>query len=88
MPVENHKLEITKNTEKSGGWLAEHTKFIGDGSSGTTRVASAWTTAAAAKKWCATRIGRSRLTWKTDGSAKPTHFAATQSMRVTSNGDS
>lgn len=85
MPIENHKLEIVKNQEKSGGWLAEHTRFIGDGTSGTSKVASAWTTAAAAKKWCAQRIGRSRLSWTTDGSDKPLHFKATHSNRVSAN---
>lgn len=63
MAVKNHIFEVKKNTEKSGAWLATQVSFIGDGTDGRSLVAQAWTTQAAAKRWCAQQVGRSRLPW-------------------------
>ncbi len=70
----DYHFTLRKNVAlKSAGWLA-----IAKNNLDQTTDCEAFTTASAGKKWCAQKVGRSRLTWedsahdiKTD---KPTTF--------------
>lgn len=59
----HYYINVAKNTEKGGAWLAS---FVAKDREGkiVNQGASAWTTSAKAKKWCASQVGRSRLTWE------------------------
>jgi hypothetical protein len=72
-------MTIKKNPEKSGAWLAKNQWYIGDGTNGQGVTYSAWTTQAAAKRWCASEVGRSRLTWK---DVSETELTATHSEKI------
>jgi len=77
----NNVLEIKKNPEKSGAWLASHKSYDGADMDNTTdkQVFSAWTTQAAAKRWAAAQVGRSRLTWT---EVSDTNLKATISEKI------
>jgi hypothetical protein len=79
MAVKASSLAIKKNPEKSGAWLAKHQWYIGDGTTGRGETYSAWTTLAAAKRWAAAQVGRSRLTWK---EISETELTATHSEKA------
>jgi hypothetical protein len=76
MAVKVSNLTVSKNLEKSGAWLAAHSWEI-DGEPGS--AASAWTTQAAAKRWAANQVGRSRLAWNEITS---TELSATHSEKI------
>jgi hypothetical protein len=59
----HYYLKVAKNTEKGGAWLASYTAKDREGAV-IKEGASAWTTSAKAKKWCASQVGRSRLNWE------------------------
>lgn len=66
-PIENdkkrhYKFAIIKNQEKGGSWLAHYTVTNREGSLVETG-AEAFSSSAPAKRWSATLVGRSRLTW-------------------------
>ena len=81
---------ITKNTEKQGAWLLEiHRPVRPRQVNGNLQVAlediegshiaSAWTTLVAAKRAAAHHVGRSRLTWITEGD---TNLVASLDIKV------
>lgn len=76
----NHTITVRKNPEKGGAWLATHTQECDVDTAACIPDSSAWTTAAAAKRWGAAKVGRARLTWAvlsaTDDN-KPTAFRCT-----------
>jgi hypothetical protein len=66
-PIENdkkrhYKFAIIKNQEKGGSWLAQYTVTNREGFMVETG-AEAFSSSAPAKRWSATLVGRSRLTW-------------------------
>lgn len=79
MAVKNTSFTVAKNPEKQGAWLATYSFYIGDGTGERGVATTAWTTQAAAKRWSAQQIGRTRLTWTEAGE---NHFKASQSIKV------
>jgi len=57
-----YKFSIVKNQEKGGSWLAHYTVTNREGSLVETG-AEAFSSSAPAKRWSASLVGRSRLTW-------------------------
>lgn len=66
-PINNDKkshyaFTIDKNEEKGGSWLATYTVTNREGSI-KTMAAEAFSNAGAAKRWCASSVGRKSVRW-------------------------
>lgn len=66
-PIENdkthhYKFSIEKNQDKGGSWLASYSVTNRMGSLVKLGV-EAFSSSAPAKRWCASKVGRSRLGW-------------------------
>lgn len=77
MAKKNYELHAEKNPVPQGAWLAWHVvPDAEEGSMDANKVYAAFTTAAAAKRYLAAVVGRSRITW-TDVNGDKTVFTAT-----------
>lgn len=57
-------FKVAKNLEKGGSWLTSYSvKEPEVPNNGELKGATAWSSAAPAKRWAASVVGRSRLTW-------------------------
>lgn len=76
----NYELRAEKNTVPQGAWLAWHYVVNPEtGDMDAEPVYAAFTTAAAAKRYLASVLGRSRINW-TDVEGDKTSFSATVRM--------
>lgn len=74
-------FKIEKNQEKSGSWLAVvNMKEPNEPNNGEIRRASAWSSAAPAKRWCASMINRKSIRWTVSEDKKT--FTASVEIKV------